>query len=150
MPSTMPSVPKWQSLLEPKTHASGPEVDSLPSSVSDDANTLLGSLVVFTSLLVLCNTQCYVKLYDKNPEDPPDECRDLDGVTHKLNVEWKTENCYTCSCDETGIHCCNTAAIPGGFDTTKCKTIFHKNTCSYSVVELENPDKECPVSSWIL
>lgn len=35
-------------------------------------NTLLGSLVVFASLLVLCNTQCYVELYDKNPEDPPD------------------------------------------------------------------------------
>ncbi|XP_058527896.1 beta-microseminoprotein isoform X1 [Ochotona princeps] len=113
-------------------------------------DTLLRSLVVFASLMTLCNAQCYLFSYDRRVEDSPDECRDSDGATHQLNVEWKTENCDRCICDESKVQCCSTVAVPTGFDTTKCKKIFHKENCSYSVVEVENPENECPVTSWIM
>uniref|UniRef100_A0A8C0E9I4 Beta-microseminoprotein n=1 Tax=Balaenoptera musculus TaxID=9771 RepID=A0A8C0E9I4_BALMU len=75
---------------------------------------------------------------------------DLNGVIHPLNSKWKTENCEECTCDQGGIYCCNTAAVPVDYDTNKCQIIFNKETCTYTVVEQEDPGKTCAVSGWVL
>ncbi|XP_049711909.1 beta-microseminoprotein [Elephas maximus indicus] len=114
-------------------------------------NALVGSLVmVFATFVTLCNAQCYVILTEKIPGESATECKDINGVTHQLNSEWKTENCEACSCGEDGIQCCNTARIPVGYNTIKCKRILNKETCSYTVVERENPEKSCFVNMWIM
>ncbi|XP_057591807.1 beta-microseminoprotein isoform X1 [Hippopotamus amphibius kiboko] len=110
-------------------------------------NALLGSLVVLATFVTLCDAQCYVIL-NQNPAS--NECKDLSGVTHPRNSKWNTENCEECTCDEGVTNCCNTAAIPMGYDTDKCQKIFNKETCTYKVVEKEDPEKTCDVSGWVV
>ncbi|XP_057591809.1 beta-microseminoprotein isoform X2 [Hippopotamus amphibius kiboko] len=113
----------------------------------DHQNALLGSLVVLATFVTLCDAQCYVIL-NQNPAS--NECKDLSGVTHPRNSKWNTENCEECTCDEGVTNCCNTAAIPMGYDTDKCQKIFNKETCTYKVVEKEDPEKTCDVSGWVV
>ncbi|KAL2769961.1 beta-microseminoprotein isoform b precursor, partial [Daubentonia madagascariensis] len=40
-------------------------------------------------------------------------------------------------------------SIPVSYDRSKCKQIFHQETCSFTVVEKENPEKTCVVKGWI-
>ncbi|TEA39127.1 hypothetical protein DBR06_SOUSAS13510036, partial [Sousa chinensis] len=44
----------------------------------------------------------------------------------------------------------NSAAVPVDYDTNKCQIIFNKETCTYAVVEQEDPEKTCAVSGWVL
>ncbi|XP_004467440.4 beta-microseminoprotein [Dasypus novemcinctus] len=113
-------------------------------------NSLLGILVVFATFVTLCDAACFVIPNEYTPGDPSHECKDPNGVRHQLNSEWNTEECQQCSCTEFGISCCSTAALPVGFDTDKCETIFHKETCSYTVVEKKNPEKTCPFEAEIM
>ncbi|XP_061261685.1 beta-microseminoprotein isoform X1 [Bos javanicus] len=77
-------------------------------------------------------------------------CKDLSGVTHELKSDWKTENCESCHCSNDGIECCNTAAIPMGYDRDKCQAVFNKETCTYTVLEKKDPLKNCTVTAWVL
>uniref|UniRef100_F7A7E0 Beta-microseminoprotein n=1 Tax=Equus caballus TaxID=9796 RepID=F7A7E0_HORSE len=128
-------------------------------------NALLGSLLVLATFVTVCNAQCFVIPRENIPGNLPNECKDLDGVTHPMNSKWKTKSCQECSCDQHGISCCNTlpfggrglkrplllnVAIPADYDTTKCEKIFNEKTCSYKVVERNDPEKTCPVSGWIM
>ncbi|XP_007446843.1 PREDICTED: beta-microseminoprotein [Lipotes vexillifer] len=110
-------------------------------------NPLLGSLVVLATFVTVCSAQCYII---SNQNSTPNKCKDLDGVIHPLNSKWKTENCEECTCDQGGINCCNIAAVPVDYDTNKCQIIFNKETCTYAVVEQEDPEKTCAVSGWVL
>ncbi|XP_004388021.1 beta-microseminoprotein [Trichechus manatus latirostris] len=98
-------------------------------------NALLGSLVISATFVTLCNAQCYVIPLENITGESTTECKDGSGVTHPLNSRWKTEKCEECSCSTNGIQCCNT---------------LNKETCSYTVVELENPEKSCVVSAWVM
>uniref|UniRef100_A0A9L0K7P2 Beta-microseminoprotein n=1 Tax=Equus asinus TaxID=9793 RepID=A0A9L0K7P2_EQUAS len=128
-------------------------------------NALLGSLLVLATFVTVCNAQCFVIPHENIPGNLPNECKDLDGVTHPMNSKWKTKSCQECSCDQHGISCCNAlpfggrglkrplllnVAIPADYDTTKCEKIFNEKTCSYKVVERNDPEKTCPVSGWIM
>ncbi|XP_007936879.1 beta-microseminoprotein [Orycteropus afer afer] len=110
-----------------------------------EMNALLCSLVVFATFVTFCHAQCYFIPIENIPE-----CKDLSGVTHQVNSKWKTKNCEQCSCLENGIHCCNTVPVPVGYDESKCKKIFNKEACSYTVVEQNNPEKTCTVTEWIM
>lgn len=110
----------------------------------------LGSLTVFATFVTLCNTQCYFIPNPSLPNEVPTECSDANGVTHPMNSRWKTENCEVCFCSQEGLDCCNTAATPVNFDTEKCEKILNKETCTYTVVERENPEKPCEVSGWTM
>ncbi|KAM9618808.1 beta-microseminoprotein [Trichechus inunguis] len=113
-------------------------------------NALLGSLMISATFVTLCNAQCYVIPLENITGESTTECKDGSGVTHPLNSRWKTEKCEECSCSTNGIQCCNTVPIPVGYDTIKCKKVLNKETCSYTVVELENPEKSCVVSAWVM
>ncbi|XP_010983603.1 beta-microseminoprotein isoform X1 [Camelus dromedarius] len=110
-------------------------------------NAILVSLVVLATLVTLCNTQCFII---PNQNSGSNECKDLDGITHPLDSQWKTENCEECSCSQNGINCCSLIAVPVDYDTEKCKKVFNKETCSYTVVERDNPENPCAVSQWVL
>ncbi|XP_070289266.1 beta-microseminoprotein isoform X1 [Myotis yumanensis] len=113
-------------------------------------NALLGSLVVLASCVMLCNAQCYFIPVEGSPDNLLKECKDLGGVTYAMNSKWKNEKCEECSCNPTGIHCCNIVAIPVGFSKMKCKKLFNEKTCTYTVVEKKNPKKTCPVQQWVM
>ncbi|XP_036912589.1 beta-microseminoprotein [Sturnira hondurensis] len=113
-------------------------------------NALWGSLMVLANWVTLCNAHCYVIPNSNTPDDSLNECKDLSGVIHPLNSEWKTEYCEECSCGQDGINCCNIVATPVNYDTSKCQKIFNKETCSFTVVEQKNPEKSCFVGGWVL
>ncbi|XP_043332257.1 beta-microseminoprotein [Cervus elaphus] len=126
-------------------------------------NALLGSFVVLATFVTLCNAQCYFIPNESStsngdlldPETEPKSsslagCKDLNGVTHQLKSDWNTDNCESCHCDEAGIHCCNTAAIPTDYDRDKCQAVLNKKTCTYTVLEKKNPLKTCTVKAWVL
>lgn len=106
---------------------------------------LLGTLVVLATFVTLCNSQCY---FIPNQSLKPNECQDLKGVSHPLNSVWKTKDCEECTCGQNAISCCNTAAIPTGYDTNKCQKILNKKTCTYTVVEKKDPGKDSNESQW--
>ncbi|XP_047407843.1 beta-microseminoprotein [Sciurus carolinensis] len=105
---------------------------------------LLASLMVLSTFVTSSNAQCY--LIDM---ENAQECKDADGVTHVLNSKWKNEKCEDCFCTQRGISCCSSISVPVGFDNDKCEKVFHKSSCSYTVVEKNNPEKPCPIESWI-
>ncbi|XP_061261686.1 beta-microseminoprotein isoform X2 [Bos javanicus] len=126
-------------------------------------NALLFSFVVLATFVTLCNAQCYFIPNESSASngDLPDPgiearspalagCKDLSGVTHELKSDWKTENCESCHCSNDGIECCNTAAIPMGYDRDKCQAVFNKETCTYTVLEKKDPLKNCTVTAWVL
>ncbi|XP_028012661.2 beta-microseminoprotein [Eptesicus fuscus] len=113
-------------------------------------NALLGRLVVLASFVMLCNGQCYFIPNPRAPGDLLKECKDLSGATYAMNSKWKNEKCEECSCNPTGIDCCNTVAVPVGFNKEECKKLFNKETCTYAVVEKKNPEKNCPVQQWLM
>ncbi|NXT89862.1 MSMB protein, partial [Anhinga rufa] len=76
-------------------------------------------------------------------------CRDSDGVLHAFGSRWRTEDCYDCSCNTDGINCCAGFGTPIGFNEEKCEKIFNKKTCTYKVVEKEDPSKECPFNKMV-
>ncbi|EPQ18236.1 Beta-microseminoprotein [Myotis brandtii] len=99
---------------------------------------------------MLCNAQCYFIPIEGSPDNLLKECKDLGGVTYAMNSKWKNDRCEECSCNPTGIHCCNIVAIPVGFSKMKCKKLFNEKTCTYTVVEKKNPKKTCPVQQWVM
>ncbi|XP_054428334.1 beta-microseminoprotein isoform X2 [Pteronotus mesoamericanus] len=113
-------------------------------------NALLGTFIILANFVTLCNAQCYVIPNTNNPGDLFNECKDLSGVTHPLNSKWKTKDCVECSCGQDGINCCNIVAVPASYDTSKCRKIFNKDTCSFTVVERKNPGKTCFVGGWVM
>ncbi|XP_066205454.1 beta-microseminoprotein [Saccopteryx leptura] len=113
-------------------------------------NALLGSLMVLVTFMTLCNAQCTYLSKTKILGDLSDDCQDLQGVTHPLNSKWRTDNCEECSCKQDGIYCCNTFPIPMVYDEIKCQKIFNKETCSFTVVERNNPENSCKVTAWMM
>ncbi|NWW55116.1 MSMB protein, partial [Pedionomus torquatus] len=75
-------------------------------------------------------------------------CLDSNGEVRKFG-SWETEDCHNCSCDRSGIQCCSSFISPSGYDREKCVSIFNKETCTYKVVEKDDPSKECPVHEWV-
>ncbi|XP_053439460.1 beta-microseminoprotein [Nycticebus coucang] len=113
-----------------------------------EGNALLGSLVVFATSMTLCNAGCYFLLPKAFPGVPDQGCKDSDGLIHPMGSEWVTGNCEKCSCLKRGLFCCFIADVPVKYDRAKCKEIFHHETCKYTVVEKENPEKTCVVHEW--
>ncbi|KYO25154.1 beta-microseminoprotein [Alligator mississippiensis] len=93
----------------------------------------------------LCNAACFIQSME--PGVPG--CVDDQGKLHAFNTNWKTDNCLDCSCSEHGMDCCDIGGRPAGYDEEKCESIFNKDTCSYTVVEKNNPSKECEVHAWV-
>ncbi|NXC66983.1 MSMB protein, partial [Anhinga anhinga] len=76
-------------------------------------------------------------------------CRDSDGVLREFGSRWRRADCYDCSCSRKGIGCCAGFGTPVGFNEEKCEKVFNKKTCTYKVVEKEDPSKECPFSGMV-
>uniref|UniRef100_A0A803KBB8 Beta-microseminoprotein n=1 Tax=Xenopus tropicalis TaxID=8364 RepID=A0A803KBB8_XENTR len=63
---------------------------------------------------------------------------------HELGSEFRTKDCYDCTCSMDGsMRCCQAYGTPVGYDKKKCKAIFNKKTCTYRVVEKKDRSKEC-------
>ncbi|XP_063089704.1 beta-microseminoprotein-like [Cavia porcellus] len=111
---------------------------------------LLGSLLVLAISVTSCSAHCYIIPLEGSPYGFPAECKDLVGITHSVNSKWVTSDCEECACKTNGISCCNTVSIPVGYDKNKCQSYFHKENCTYTVVEIEDPRRSCIVDAWIL
>ncbi|XP_019357654.1 PREDICTED: beta-microseminoprotein-like [Gavialis gangeticus] len=111
----------------------------------DEARKAVKRFLVCIFLLVLsvslCNAACYFTLLE--PGAPTPGCVDKNGKLHGFNTQWKSEDCLACSCSEDGMECCDIAFRPVDYDEEKCESIFNKDTCSYKVVEKNNPSIEC-------
>ncbi|NXA34583.1 MSMB protein, partial [Eudromia elegans] len=70
----------------------------------------------------------------------------LDGKLYPFGEIEKTENCHRCSCSQEEIRCCSLYHTPI-YDRERCKAVFNKKSCSYIVVEKDDPSKECFVYS---
>ncbi|XP_005411870.1 PREDICTED: beta-microseminoprotein-like isoform X2 [Chinchilla lanigera] len=112
--------------------------------------TLLGALLVLATFVTTCSAHCYTIPLMGGLGEFPTECKDLDGTSHSMNSNWITSNCESCSCNGDGALCCSIVDIPVDFDKIKCDSYFHKDNCSYTVMERENPGKPCEVHAWIL
>ncbi|XP_006902116.1 PREDICTED: beta-microseminoprotein-like [Elephantulus edwardii] len=110
----------------------------------------LGTLVVLATFVVSCNAYCYIIPIEKVSGKSTTECKDDNGIMHPMNTAWETEKCERCSCWRDGIQCCSIISTPVGYNSDKCKKIFHQENCSYTVVEKDNPHVNCDVDSWIM
>nr|XP_009505894.1 PREDICTED: beta-microseminoprotein-like [Phalacrocorax carbo] len=104
--------------------------------------TILACLLVLAISVTLSRAQCFFQ-----PMKPDEGCRDSDGVLRKFGSSWRNADCYDCSCSRDGIDCCASFGTPVGFDEKKCEKIFNKETCTYKVVEKDDPSKECPFNA---
>ncbi|XP_027702168.1 beta-microseminoprotein J1-like [Vombatus ursinus] len=108
--------------------------------------SVLLSLAIFVTF---CDAQCKYIGLEINPGAPIQGCRDVDGTMRKFGSQWLSD-CNLCTCDETsGIECCSTLMRPIGYDTDKCKEIFNKFTCMFTVVQKNNPSIICKVTRYI-
>ncbi|XP_067388549.1 beta-microseminoprotein-like [Emydura macquarii macquarii] len=105
----------------------------------------LGFLLAFGISVTLCDADCYVVLND--PLKSPNGCIQ-DGKLHRFGSTW-IKNCYRCDCSRESIGCCSTFVRPDGFDEEKCELIFHKESCSYSVVRKDDPSKTCAYTGMV-
>uniref|UniRef100_A0A8C0IU65 Beta-microseminoprotein n=1 Tax=Chelonoidis abingdonii TaxID=106734 RepID=A0A8C0IU65_CHEAB len=71
-----------------------------------------------------------------------------DGKLYQYGASW-IKNCYRCYCSQEGIGCCSIFFRPVGYDEKKCKLTFHKESCSYSVVQKADPSKLCEVHGFV-
>ncbi|NXC45967.1 MSMB protein, partial [Penelope pileata] len=76
-------------------------------------------------------------------------CYDSNGELHEFDSQWKTTDCFQCSCLRHGISCCSVYMTPSSYDEKKCVSIFNKTACAYEVVEKDDHSKTCPVHAWV-
>ncbi|XP_074152468.1 beta-microseminoprotein J1-like isoform X2 [Sminthopsis crassicaudata] len=110
---------------------------------------MLGVLLSLANFLIYCDAQCINTPLEIMPDAEVQGCRDANGIIHKFGSQWFSD-CDHCICDKKfGQSCCNTVMKPLVYDKVKCKKVFQKETCSYSVIEKNNPSKACKVSMFI-
>ncbi|XP_044879524.1 beta-microseminoprotein-like [Mauremys mutica] len=105
----------------------------------------LGFLLAIGILVTLCDADCY--FLPAGPQKPTIGCIQ-DGKLYRYGATW-IKDCYRCNCNQGGIGCCSIFGRPTGFDEKKCKLIFHKESCSYLLVQKANPSKTCPFTSMV-
>ncbi|NXD26765.1 MSMB protein, partial [Spelaeornis formosus] len=71
----------------------------------------------------------------------------LNGKLYPFGRIERTEDCYTCSCMESEIHCCSLFHSPLHYDKKNCKIMFNKKHCDYDLVQKDDPSKKCSVYS---
>ncbi|CAM4580763.1 unnamed protein product [Lepidochelys olivacea] len=105
----------------------------------------LGFLLAVGILVTLCDAACFYEV--ASPRKSTRGCIQ-DGKLYHYGATW-IKDCYRCSCDKGGIQCCSIFFRPHGFDEEKCKLTFHKESCSYSLVQKANPSKTCPFTGMV-
>ncbi|XP_043844119.1 beta-microseminoprotein-like isoform X2 [Dromiciops gliroides] len=108
---------------------------------------MLRVLFSLAVLVTFCDATCRVIPLKITLDGEPQGCKDEHGAMHDFDSEWKA-NCEKCTCDKTGIQCCNTFMKPVEYDKVKCHAIFDKASCHYNVVEKANPSVECEVTAY--
>ncbi|XP_051829970.1 beta-microseminoprotein [Antechinus flavipes] len=107
-------------------------------------NTMLRVLLALAIFVTLCDAQCSFLPLDNKSHG----CKDFNGKIHDFNSKWK-DGCHKCSCTSKGTNCCSMIKTPVGYNQIKCQKIFHKESCSYHVVEKANPSKACEVKAYM-
>ncbi|XP_053547576.1 beta-microseminoprotein [Bombina bombina] len=85
--------------------------------------------------------------------DQPQRGQNIDGCAyegelHLFGSSWRTENCLSCSCYSDGsIKCCSLTFRPV-YDKKKCKAVFNKETCKFTV--MQNPASTQPCDSYAM
>ncbi|XP_072196354.1 beta-microseminoprotein A1-like [Excalfactoria chinensis] len=112
--------------------------------------TFLACLLILSVSVTAANASCY--FMPLKPVKRGDEIigsYDMKGEPHEFGSHWKTEDCFECSCLESGISCCTSYGIPVNFDEEKCVSIFDNTACAYEVVEKADHSKKCEVHEWV-
>ncbi|XP_007478123.1 beta-microseminoprotein J1-like [Monodelphis domestica] len=112
-------------------------------------NSILGVLLTWTIVMTSCDAQCYLTQLEITLGSQPEGCKDAHGVLKQFNTKWKTDDCQSCECTDQGTECCSLVKKPFLYDKNKCQEVFHKENCTYTVVEKENPLKPCEVLGYI-
>ncbi|XP_036592371.1 beta-microseminoprotein-like [Trichosurus vulpecula] len=107
-------------------------------------NTMLSLHLTLAIFVTLCGAMGYMIPLEVTRESNPEGCKDNANIMPKFNTKWRTDMCEMHSCHQrSGIRCCSKVRIPSYYDRTKCKEIFKKTSCHYSVVMKANPKKSC-------
>nr|XP_015202065.1 PREDICTED: beta-microseminoprotein-like [Lepisosteus oculatus] len=95
------------------------------------------------SAALLCNGYCtFEPLIIEDIYNLPTGCNDTNGVLHEFGSEWKTADCFKCSCTEYGIDCCSIILTPVK-TPPKCEMIVNKKDCTWKLVLKNDHSKEC-------
>ncbi|XP_040292833.1 beta-microseminoprotein-like [Bufo bufo] len=63
---------------------------------------------------------------------------------YQLNSQWRTKDCFDCSCDSNGkFKCCTAYGKPVNYDKERCKFVFDRKNCVYNLIPNEDPTKQC-------
>ncbi|XP_006118215.1 beta-microseminoprotein-like [Pelodiscus sinensis] len=103
----------------------------------------LGFFLAFGMLVTLCDAACFIE-----PANPSIKGCVQDGIRYPYGATW-VKDCNSCTCYQDGAQCCTTYGRPTGFDEKKCHLVFHTESCSYSVVEKDNPSKTCEFTGMV-
>ncbi|XP_068022313.1 beta-microseminoprotein-like [Melanerpes formicivorus] len=112
--------------------------------VSLSQKGFLAFLVVMGIVVKLGDAYCFSRLY--KPGQATNGCL-LGGKLYPFGRIERTEDCFSCSCNQNGADCCSLFHTPVGYDKENCKVVFNKKTCNYDVVQKSDPSKECFVYS---
>uniref|UniRef100_A0A8C3QIH5 Beta-microseminoprotein n=1 Tax=Cyanoderma ruficeps TaxID=181631 RepID=A0A8C3QIH5_9PASS len=104
--------------------------------------SFLTVLVAMGIIVTLSDAYCWRKIH--KPGEAKDGCT-VNGKLYPLGHIERTEDCYTCDCNEAGMECCSLFHTPVAYDKKKCKVVFNKERCDYDVVQKKDPSKMCSV-----
>ncbi|XP_040293136.1 beta-microseminoprotein-like [Bufo bufo] len=63
---------------------------------------------------------------------------------HLLNSEWRTKDCWDCTCNSVGNYrCCTAYGRPVNYDQKRCKFVFDQKECKYKLIPNEDPTIQC-------
>ncbi|XP_040178116.1 uncharacterized protein LOC120910423 [Rana temporaria] len=107
-------------------------------------------VLIGASIVAVCNAVCFRQRPQEMKMGKEHKGCIYDGKTYKRGAQWKTEDCYQCSCFLDGtMQCCTTYGTPVGYDEENCEAVFDQASCSYSLVPKKDPTVECEIRSMV-
>ncbi|XP_039593930.1 beta-microseminoprotein-like [Polypterus senegalus] len=113
-------------------------------------NAILCLALGLLATATLCHGQCMTAPLRPDPATGklPKGCRDDKGVLHPFGSRWNSKDCYDCSCDRSGAHCCNLVPTYFGLPES-CKVVVNKD-CTHKLVNTKGPDSDCVPQSAVI
>ncbi|XP_027488365.1 beta-microseminoprotein-like [Corapipo altera] len=102
--------------------------------------SFLAFLLAMGIIVALGDAYCFTKHY--KPGKAYKGCM-LNGKLYPLGHIERTEDCYRCDCSRTEMRCCSIFLTPIQYDKENCKVTLNKKSCTYDVVQKNDPSKEC-------
>nr|XP_004174847.4 beta-microseminoprotein [Taeniopygia guttata] len=102
--------------------------------------SFLAFLVAMGITVTLSDAGCKASL--REPGWPYRGCM-RNGKVYPLGYIERTEDCFHCYCDESGMECCSLSFKTIFYKKNECKLLFNKERCDYDVVQKDDPSTPC-------